>query len=68
MTLRVSRKPFLTVDVKTPLPNATPRSAFSAKPYVAGKRRMGVALARSSDIEKAREKARNAIAAIKVSL
>lgn len=38
------------------------------KPSVAGKRRMGVALARDSDIEKAREKARNAIAAIKVSL
>ena len=38
------------------------------KPYVAGKRRMGVALARGADIEKARKKARNAIAAIKVSL
>jgi phosphoribosylglycinamide formyltransferase 2 len=38
------------------------------KPNVAGKRRMGVALARDSDIEKAREKARNAIAAIKVGL
>jgi len=38
------------------------------KPNVAGKRRMGVALARGADIEKAREKARNAIAAIEVSL
>ena len=38
------------------------------KPNVAGKRRMGVALARDSDIEKAREKARNAIAVIKVGL
>lgn len=38
------------------------------KPNVAGKRRMGVALARDADIEKAREKARNAIAAIEVSL
>lgn len=36
------------------------------KPCVAGKRRMGVALARDSDVEKAREKARNAIAAIVV--
>ena len=38
------------------------------KPNVAGKRRMGVALARSADIEKAREKAKNASAAIQVSL
>ena len=38
------------------------------KPNVAGKRRMGVALARGADIEKAREKARNAIAAIEVRL
>ena len=38
------------------------------KPNVAGKRRMGVALARGSDIEKAREKAQNAIAAIEVRL
>jgi len=38
------------------------------KPYVAGKRRMGVALARGADIEKPRKKARNAIAAIKVRL
>ena len=38
------------------------------KPNVAGKRRMGVALARATDIEKAREKARNASAAIQVSL
>jgi phosphoribosylglycinamide formyltransferase 2 len=38
------------------------------KPNVAGKRRMGVALARDADVEKAREKARNAIAAIEVSL
>jgi phosphoribosylglycinamide formyltransferase 2 len=38
------------------------------KPNVAGKRRMGVALARDSDVEKAREKARNAIAAIEVTL
>ncbi len=36
------------------------------KPCVAGKRRMGVALARDSDVEKAREKARNAIATIVV--
>ncbi len=38
------------------------------KPNVAGRRRMGVALARDSDVEKAREKARSAIAAIEVSL
>lgn len=38
------------------------------KPNVSGKRRMGVALARGSDIEKARGKARNAIAAIEVRL
>ena len=38
------------------------------KPNVAGKRRMGVALARSNDIENAREKARNASAAIQVNL
>ena len=38
------------------------------KPNVAGKRRMGVALARATDIEKAREKAKNASAAIQVSL
>ncbi len=38
------------------------------KPNVAGKRRMGVALARDADIDMAREKARNAIAAIEVSL
>ena len=38
------------------------------KPNVAGKRRMGVALARDTDIEKAREKARNAIAAMEVTL
>jgi phosphoribosylglycinamide formyltransferase 2 len=38
------------------------------KPKVAGKRRMGVALARDTDIEKAREKARNASAAIRVEL
>jgi len=38
------------------------------KPNVAGKRRMGVALARGGDIETARAKARNAIAAIKVRL
>ncbi len=36
------------------------------KPNVSGKRRMGVALARDSDVQMAREKARNAIAAIKV--
>lgn len=34
----------------------------------AGKRRMGVALAMGADVEKAREKARNAIAAITVTL
>jgi phosphoribosylglycinamide formyltransferase 2 len=38
------------------------------KPNVAGKRRMGVALARDTDVEKAREKARKASAAIKVEL
>jgi phosphoribosylglycinamide formyltransferase 2 len=38
------------------------------KPNVAGKRRMGVALTRGGDIETARAKARNAIAAIKVHL
>ena len=38
------------------------------KPNVSGKRRMGVALARDSDVEKARGKARDAIAAIKVRL
>lgn len=35
------------------------------KPEVKGKRRMGVALARGGTIEEAREKARNAVAAIK---
>ena len=38
------------------------------KPNVSGKRRMGVALARHTDIEKAREKARKASGAIKVNL
>lgn len=38
------------------------------KPNVDGKRRMGVALARDADIEKARAKARNASAAIQVRL
>ena len=38
------------------------------KPKVAGKRRMGVALARGADIEAARKKARNASAAVDVRL
>jgi phosphoribosylglycinamide formyltransferase 2 len=38
------------------------------KPNVSGKRRMGVALARGTDVEKAREKARKASAAIRVDL
>jgi len=38
------------------------------KPNVAGKRRMGVALARDTDIESAREKAKRASAAIEVGL
>jgi phosphoribosylglycinamide formyltransferase 2 len=38
------------------------------KPQVSGKRRMGVALARGSSIDEAREKARNASAAIDVTL
>lgn len=38
------------------------------KPKVAGKRRMGVAVARGATIDEAREKARNASAAINVSL
>ncbi len=38
------------------------------KPQVAGKRRMGVAIARGDSIDQAREKARNASAAIEVSL
>lgn len=38
------------------------------KPQVAGKRRMGVAIARGGSIDEAREKARNASAAINVSL
>ena len=38
------------------------------KPKVTGKRRMGVALARGADIEAAREKARNASAAVDVQL
>ena len=38
------------------------------KPNVKGKRRMGVALARDTDIENAREKARKAIVAIEVSM
>ena len=38
------------------------------KPQVAGKRRMGVAIARGSSIDEAREKARNASAAINASL
>ena len=38
------------------------------KPEVAGKRRMGVALARGSNIEHALEKARTAAAAVKISL
>jgi phosphoribosylglycinamide formyltransferase 2 len=37
------------------------------KPNVSGKRRMGVALARGADVEKAREKARKTSAAIRVS-
>lgn len=38
------------------------------KPKVAGKRRMGVALARGTDVDEARAKARAAIAAIRVEL
>lgn len=38
------------------------------KPEVNGKRRMGVAVARGSGIEEAREKARNSAAAVKVNL
>ncbi len=38
------------------------------KPKVAGKRRMGVAIARGGSIQEAREKARAASGAIKVSL
>lgn len=38
------------------------------KPAVAGKRRMGVALARGGDVEEARDKARRASAAIEVGL
>ncbi len=38
------------------------------KPNISGKRRMGVALARATDIEKAREKARKASGAIGVNL
>jgi phosphoribosylglycinamide formyltransferase 2 len=38
------------------------------KPNVSGKRRMGVALARDTDIENAREKARKTIVAIEVSM
>ena len=38
------------------------------KPEVSGKRRMGVCVARASDIESAREKARSAVAAIEVKL
>lgn len=38
------------------------------KPQVKGRRRMGVALARGATIEEAREKARNAVSAIKVAL
>ena len=38
------------------------------KPKVAGKRRMGVAIARGGSIEEAREKARAASAAISVKL
>lgn len=38
------------------------------KPQVAGKRRMGVAIARGNSIDEAREKARNASGAINVSL
>ena len=45
---------------------SVPRQAFARE--VAGKHRMGIALARDKDIEKASEKARNAIAAIVVTL
>jgi phosphoribosylglycinamide formyltransferase 2 len=38
------------------------------KPQVAGRRRMGVALARDVDVDAAREKARAASAAIEVTL
>jgi phosphoribosylglycinamide formyltransferase 2 len=38
------------------------------KPEVAGKRRMGVALARGADIEEALDKARKASAAVKIEL
>jgi phosphoribosylglycinamide formyltransferase 2 len=38
------------------------------KPEVAGKRRMGVAIARADSIEKAREKARNTASAVKIEL
>lgn len=38
------------------------------KPQVNGKRRMGVCLARAATVEQAREKARNAVAAVEISL
>jgi phosphoribosylglycinamide formyltransferase 2 len=38
------------------------------KPSVSGQRRMAVTLARSTDVEAAREKARNAAAALKITL
>ena len=38
------------------------------KPQVMGKRRMGVALARASTVEGARQKARDASAAVKINL
>ncbi|NJM38308.1 MAG: phosphoribosylglycinamide formyltransferase 2, partial [Akkermansiaceae bacterium] len=38
------------------------------KPSVSGKRRMAVGLARGTDIDQAREKARNVIGAIEVKL
>jgi phosphoribosylglycinamide formyltransferase 2 len=41
---------------------------FFGKPEVNGKRRMGVALARASSIEEARDKARRAMQAIKIDL
>jgi phosphoribosylglycinamide formyltransferase 2 len=55
-------------NLATALTEPNTQIRLFGKPQVKGKRRMGVALARSGKIEEAREKARNVVAAIKVTL
>ena len=56
------------ITAKSALVEPDTQIRLFGKPKVAGKRRMGVAVARGATIDEAREKARNASAATNVSL